>query len=74
MKFHKNELHNLFSLDNIIREINLRRIEWTGNLACKEYVTSFYTVLVGSFNGKTLLGTRRRSRKDNIQYIRSYPP
>jgi hypothetical protein len=33
-KVHKEELHNLYSLPDIIRMIESRRYGWTGNVAC----------------------------------------
>jgi hypothetical protein len=29
-----NEVHNLFSLQNIVQMIKLRRIRWVGHVAC----------------------------------------
>jgi hypothetical protein len=33
-KLHSEELHNLYSSANIIRQIKSRRMRWTGHVAC----------------------------------------
>jgi hypothetical protein len=33
-KLHKEELHNLYYLPNIIRKIKSRQMRWTGHVAC----------------------------------------
>jgi hypothetical protein len=33
-KLHSEELHNLYSSPNIVRQIKLRQIRWAGCVAC----------------------------------------
>jgi hypothetical protein len=33
-KLHNEELHNLFSSQNIIKQIKSRRMRWAGHVAC----------------------------------------
>jgi hypothetical protein len=45
---HSEELHNLYSSLNIIRQIKLRRMRWVGHLACMGEERKLYKVFVGS--------------------------
>jgi hypothetical protein len=44
-KLHSEELHNLYSFPNIIRQIKSRRMRWAGHVACMG--EEVYKVLVG---------------------------
>jgi hypothetical protein len=44
---HDEELHNLYSLSEIIRMIKLRRMRWAGHVACMEEMRNAYRILVG---------------------------
>jgi hypothetical protein len=60
-KLHSEELHNLYSSPNIIRQIEPRRMKWAGHVARIREERKMYKVLVGNPKGKRLLGrpTRR---------------
>jgi hypothetical protein len=51
-KLHSEELHNLYSSPNIIRQIKSRRIRWTGHVACMGEERKVYKVLVGKPKAK----------------------
>jgi hypothetical protein len=55
-KLHNEELHNFYSLPNIIRMIMPRRMRWTGHVARMEEKKSAYRILVGKPEGKRPLG------------------
>jgi hypothetical protein len=65
-KFHNEELHNLYSSPNIIRMIKSRRMRWTGHVARMAEKWNAYRNLVGTPEGKKLLGRTRRRWEDNI--------
>jgi hypothetical protein len=44
---HNEELHNLFSSPNIIRQIKSRRMRWAGHVARTGEERKVYRVLVG---------------------------
>jgi hypothetical protein len=46
------ELHNLYSSPNIIRQIKSRRIKWSGHVAHMGEERKVYKVLVGKPEGK----------------------
>jgi hypothetical protein len=46
-KLHKEELHNLYSLPNIIRMIKSRRMRYTGHVARMGETRNTYRILVG---------------------------
>jgi hypothetical protein len=46
-KLHNEELHNLYSSQNIIRQIKSRKIRWAGHVARMGEVRNVYRVLVG---------------------------
>jgi hypothetical protein len=66
-KLHNEELHNLYSSSDIIRQIKSRRMRWAGHVARMEEDTEVYKVLVGKPEGKRPLGRPRRRRKDGIR-------
>jgi hypothetical protein len=59
-KLHSEELHNLFSSPNIIRQIKSRRMRWAGHVAGMREERKLYMVLVGKPEGKRPLGRPRR--------------
>ena len=65
-KLHE-ELHDLYSLPNIVRVIKSRRMRWAGHIARLGEMRGAYRVFVGKLERKRLLGTPRRRREDNIK-------
>jgi hypothetical protein len=61
------ELHNLYSLPNIIRMVKSRRMRQEGHVACMGEKENAYRVLVGKPEGKRPLGRTRRGWEDNIK-------
>jgi hypothetical protein len=55
-KLHNEELHNLCSSSNIIRQMKSRRIRWAGHVARMGEERKLYSVLVGKPEGKRSLG------------------
>jgi hypothetical protein len=53
------ELHNLYSSPDIIRQIKSRQMRWAGHVARMGEERKVYTVLVGKSEGKGPLGRRR---------------
>jgi hypothetical protein len=51
-KLHSEELHNLYSSPDIIRQINSRRVRWEGHVARMGEGRNVYRVLVGKSEGK----------------------
>jgi hypothetical protein len=43
-KLHNGELHNLYSIPDIIRQIKLRRMRWAGHVACMGEGRNVYRV------------------------------
>jgi hypothetical protein len=64
-KLHSEELYNLYSSRNIIRQIESRRMRWTGHLAPLGEEKKVYKVLVGKLKGKRPL--RRPRWEDGIR-------
>jgi hypothetical protein len=58
-KLHNGELHNLFSLPDIIRQYKSRRMRWAGHVARMGEGRNLYRVLVGKPEGKRPLGRPR---------------
>jgi hypothetical protein len=50
-KLHNEELHNLYSSPDIIRQIKSRQMRWTGHVAHKGEEKKVYKVLVGKPEG-----------------------
>jgi hypothetical protein len=61
------ELHDLYSLQSIIRIIKSRRMWWAGHVAQKGEKRNAYRLLVGKPEGKRPLGRPRRRWVDNIR-------
>jgi hypothetical protein len=57
-KLYNEELHNLYSLQNVIGMIKSRMMRLAGDVACMEKRNS-YRVLVGKPEGKRPLGSPR---------------
>jgi hypothetical protein len=66
-KLHNDELHDLYSLPNIVMVIKSRRMRWAGHVACMEEGRGVYRVLVGRPEGKRPLGRPRHMWEDNIK-------
>jgi hypothetical protein len=64
---HSGDLHNLYSLPDIIRQIKSRRMRWAGHMARMEKGRNVYRVLVGKPEGKRPLGRPRRRWEDGIK-------
>jgi hypothetical protein len=59
-KLHSEELHNLYSSPDIIRQVKSRRMWWAGHVARMGEERKVYKVLVGKPEGKRPLGRPRR--------------
>jgi hypothetical protein len=64
---HNEELHNLYSLPNIIRMIKSRRRRWAGDVARMGETRNAYRILVGKPERKRPLGRPRHRWVDNIK-------
>jgi hypothetical protein len=65
-KLHNEELHNLYSSLNIIRQIESRRLWWAGHVARMGEERKVYKFLLGKPKGKRPLGRSRRRWQDGI--------
>ena len=61
------ELHNLYSPPNIIREIKSRKLRWEGHVTRMKERRSAYMVLVTKPEGKNHLLRPRHREEDNIR-------
>jgi hypothetical protein len=59
-KLHNEELHILYSSQNIIRQIKSRRMRWAEHVARMGEEKKAYRVLMGKPEGKRTLGRPRR--------------
>jgi len=66
-KLHKEELRDLYSLPNIVRVVESRRMRWAGHMARMGEGRGVHMVLVGKAEGKRPLGRPRRRWEDNIK-------
>jgi hypothetical protein len=66
-KLHSEELHNLYSSPDIIRQVKSRRMRWAGHVAHMGEERNMYKVLVGKPEGKRPLGRPRRRWEDGIR-------
>ena len=66
-KLHNEELNDLYCSPNIIRVVKLRRIIWTGHVACMEERRGEYRVLAGKPEGNRPFGRPKRRWKVNIK-------
>jgi hypothetical protein len=61
-KLHNEELNDLYSLPNIVRDVKSRRMRWAGHVG-----SGVHRVLVGKPEGKRPLGRPRRRWEDNTK-------
>jgi hypothetical protein len=66
-KLHNEELHNLYSSPDIIRQVKSRRMRWAGHVARMGEERKVYKVLVGKPEGKRSLGRLKRRWEDEIR-------
>jgi hypothetical protein len=66
-RLHNEELHNLYTSQNITRMIKSRRMRWVGNVARMAEMRDAYRILVGKPQGTRLLGRPTRRYEDNIR-------
>ena len=66
-RLHNEELNDLHSSPNIVREIKSRRKRWVGHVARMGEERGAYRVLVGKQEGKRPLGRPWRRWVDNIR-------
>jgi hypothetical protein len=66
-KLHNEELHNLYSSPDIIRQVKSRQMRWAGHVAHMGEERKVYKVLVGEPEGKTPLGIPRHRWEDGIR-------
>jgi hypothetical protein len=66
-KLHSEELHNLYSSPDIIRQAKSRRMRWAEHVARMAEERKVYKVLVGMPEGKRPLGRPRRMWDDGIR-------
>jgi hypothetical protein len=66
-KMHNEELHNLYSFSDIIRQVKSRRMRWAGHVASMGEDRKLYEVLVEKPEGKRLLRRPRRIWEDGIR-------
>jgi hypothetical protein len=66
-KLHNEELNDLYSLPNIVREVKSRRISWVGHVARMGEGRVVHRVLVAKPEGKRPLGRPRLRWEDNIK-------
>jgi len=67
LKFHNEDLSDLYSSPNIVRVIKSRRMRWAGHVARMGEERGAYRVLVGKSEGKRPLGRPRRRWVDNVR-------
>jgi hypothetical protein len=66
-KLHNEELHNLYSSPDIIRQVKSRRMRRAGHVAHMGEERKVYKVLVGKPEGKRPLGRPRQRWEDGIR-------
>jgi hypothetical protein len=66
-KLHSEELHNLYSSTDIIRQIKSRRMRWARHVVRIGEERKVYKVLVVKPEGKRTLGRPRRRWEDGIK-------
>jgi hypothetical protein len=66
-KLHSEELKNLYSSPDVIRQVTSRRMRWAGHVARMGAERKVYKVLVGKPEEKKPLGTPRRSWEDGVR-------
>jgi hypothetical protein len=68
-KLHNEELHNLYSSPDIIRQVKSRRMRWSGHVARMGEEKKVYKVSVGKPEGKRPLGRPRHSWEEDLREI-----
>jgi hypothetical protein len=63
---HNEDLHNLYSSQNIIRMIKSRRMKWARHIACMRDYRNVYRIFVRNPEGKRTL-ERSTRRWDNTK-------
>jgi hypothetical protein len=66
-KLHNEELHNLYTSPDIIRQVKSRRMRWAGHVARMGEERIVYKVWVGKPEGKRPLGRPRRRWEDGVR-------
>jgi hypothetical protein len=66
-KLHNEELHNLHSSPDIIRQVKSKRTRWAGYVARTGEERKVYRILVGKPEGNRPLGRSRRRLEDGIR-------
>jgi hypothetical protein len=66
-KLHNEELRNLYSSPDIIRQVKSRRMRWAGHVARMGEERKVYKVLVEKTEGRRPLGRPRRRWEDGIR-------
>jgi hypothetical protein len=66
-KLKNDELHNVYTLPNVISMIKLSRKRWAGHVACVGEKKSAYRGLAGKPEAKRPLGRPRHRLEDNIR-------
>jgi hypothetical protein len=66
-KLHSEELHNLYSSPDIIRQVKSRRMRWAGHVTRMGEERKVYKVLVGKPEGKRPFGRLRRRWENGIR-------
>jgi hypothetical protein len=66
-KLHSEELHNLYSSPDIIRQVKSRRMRWVGHVARMGEERIVYKFMVGKPEGKRPLGRPRCRWEDGIR-------
>jgi hypothetical protein len=66
-KLHSEELHNLYSSPDIIRQIKSRQVRWAGHVACMREERKLYKVFLGKLEGKRQLRRPRHRWEDGIR-------
>jgi hypothetical protein len=66
-KLHSEELHNLYSSPDIIRQVRSKRMRWAGHVARMGEERNVYKVLVVNPEGKRPVGIPRRRWEDGIR-------
>jgi hypothetical protein len=66
-KLHNEELHNLYTSPDIIRQVKSRRMKCAGHVARMAEERKLYKVLVGKPEGKRPFGRPRRRWEDGIR-------
>jgi hypothetical protein len=66
-KLHNEELHNLYSSPDIMRQVKSRQMRWVGHVARMGEERKVYKVLLGKPEGNRPLGRPRRRWEDGIR-------